>query len=193
MKISIILIINEKENLSNKIDTLKEIFNDERYEIILINNLLNNNLDKYYENNKDILKIINLSKQYPFNMNILAGIENTEGNTFICLNNSYNISSKDILNCYHKIKEKVQDQIVYYNVSPKQIFNEQITTIGAWFFNKSVSEALIKLDQKNIKIDFNKIGFNTLKNIDEKIIIKKEEECNYYLIKSKVGFDISIL
>ena len=192
MKTSIIYIINVKEDLRNKLEAIKTMFKNDKYEIILINNILNYNLNNYFEKNQENIKIINLSKKYNYIMSLMAGIENSKGNKFISINNQYDVNINNIIEYYDEINNNL-DQVVVYNESKKELFKEQLQNIGMWIFNDAVKDGLIKLYNKNIPIDFNKIGFNTLKEIDTTIPLEQEDICNYYIIKNKIGFDESIL
>ncbi len=192
MKTSIIYIINVKEDLRNKLEAIKTMFKNDKYEIILINNILNYNLNNYFEKDQENVKIINLSKKYNYIMSLIAGIENSKGTKFISINNQYNVNIKNIIEYYAKINNNL-DQVIVYNESKKELFKEQLQNIGMWIFNDAVKDGLLKLYNKNISIDFNKIGFNTIKELDINIPLEQEDICNYYIIKSKLGFDESIL
>ena len=192
MKTSIIYIINVKEDLKSKLDAIKIMFKNDKYEIILINNILNYNLNNYFEKDQENVKIINLSKKYNYIMSLIAGIENSKGTKFISINNQYNVNIKNIIEYYAKINNNL-DQVIVYNESKKELFKEQLQNIGMWIFNDAVKDGLLKLYNKNISIDFNKIGFNTIKELDINIPLEQEDICNYYIIKSKIGFDESIL
>ena len=192
MKTSIIYIINVKEDLKNKLEAIKAMFKNDKYEIVLINNILNYNLNNYFEKDKENIKIINLSKKYNYIMSLIAGIENSKGTKFISINNQYNVNIKNIIEYYAKINNNL-DQVIVYNESKKELFKEQLQNIGMWIFNDAVKDGLLKLYNKNISIDFNKIGFNTIKELDINIPLEQEDICNYYIIKSKLGFDESIL
>ena len=192
MKTSIIYIINVKEDLKNKLEAIKAMFKNDKYEIILINNILNYNLNNYFEKDQENVKIINLSKKYNYIMSLIAGIENSKGTKFISINNQYNVNIKNIIEYYAKINNNL-DQVIVYNESKKELFKEQLQNIGMWIFNDAVKDGLLKLYNKNISIDFNKIGFNTIKELDINIPLEQEDICNYYIIKSKIGFDESIL
>jgi hypothetical protein len=193
MKISVIYIINNKEDIKKNLDNIETILKNERYEIILVNNILNYHLDKYYENNTEHVKIIDLSKDYNYIDSLMAGIMLAKGKIIISLTNNYSFNSKNIMDNLINIKNNKYDQTIYYNESKKELFKETNITIGAWLFNSYVKDALTVLYNKNINIDFNEIGFVTNKIIDENILINYTKSNGYFLIRNKIGFEESIL
>jgi hypothetical protein len=193
MKVSLIYIINNTNNINAKLNDFKILLKKEKYEIILINNGINSNLNKYYENDPEHLKIINLSKSFSYSMALMSGINNCQGNLIISLNDMYNFNLKTINNYFNEINTNC-DQIIIYNEIKKNLLNQGLTTIGCWIMQDNVKNALKYLYERKENINFKNIGFNTKAIIDENInIIEDKCKDDFYLIKSKLGFEESIL
>ena len=193
MKISVIFIINNKDDFRHELDNFGVLLKNERYEIILVNNLLNFKLDKYYESDKEHIKIINLSKSYGYMDSLLAGMMNASGNLIVSVNSSYAFNVKDLMIDIESVKSCKFDQIIYYNETEKKLFKDSKLMIGSYIFNKEVKEGLISLYNRNIKININEIGFVTNKIIDSRINFNNVDDNGYYLIRNKIGFEESIL
>ena len=193
MKVSVIYIINEQHDLNITLDNFKTLLKNNKYEIILVNNILNYDLTKYYNNDLEHLKIINLSKSFSYNMALLRSLELIKGNIIISVSDLFHYNLKDIENNLKDILENKKDQIIYYNKEEDKPFKKGYTTIGAWIFNKEVKDSLLYLFHKNIKFTYQDIGFNTKEIFNDNIKLIKENDDDYALIKNKIGFDESIL
>jgi hypothetical protein len=193
MNVSLIYIVNKEINISNQLNEFKILLKKCKYEIILVENNLNINLNKYYESDLEHIKIINLSKTYSYKMALMAGINKAKGNTIISLSNDYNYNIK-MMEDYLNDLNNGMEQIVIYNESKKDFLHHEINTIGSWIMQDNVKNALKYLYERKENIDFKKIGFNTKAIIDENINIKENEsQENYYLIRKQIGFEESIL
>ena len=192
MDLSIIYIINKKENLNN-LEKIKNIVKNFKYELILVNNILNYDLRNLYNQDKNHIRIINLSKKYNYIMSLMAGITNSRGNNIISLRNNEALNVKDLSNYISIILEKKQDQLIVHNEQEKKFRQNSFNVISMWLLNNEVKDALIYLYNNKYNIDYKEIGFNTKDIVNDSIELIEEENNNYFLIKNKIGYDISIL
>lgn len=188
MKLSIIIpTFNEEGNIKKLFETIGDELKSIKYEVIFINDGSKDNteqvLNKIYNNNKKIVKIINFSRNFGKDAAIYAGLKNATGEYCSIIDADMQQHPKYLLQMYNFLEENNNyDQVAMVIKKRKKNFISRIFSKLFYkcinklsdihfaedasdfrMFRSYVKDAIMSLPEKNrfSKGIFNWIGFET--------------------------------